>query len=149
MEQIPEQLEHTARQLEAKLDALKAANSGSKEHKADLIRRANEMRRLKGQLKQEEIAIAAGVPRLAHVDMVYYDSYQAYVLKDLPNRALRLIRVFDEDGEILEDEAILQLGYNDRNRFPYKTNLYVEPSWRSAGKWELVGIYNWKNVRIG
>ena len=109
----------------------------------------NDLRRASGVAKQLEIAAALGVDRLPHADMVYYDSYRADVIDILPNPLYRLIRVYDMDGSVLEEEAILLIKYDDKTQhfFP-RDKIYVEPSSRIEGKYDLVGHYNIKGMRL-
>jgi len=119
---------------------------------AGAIRGQNNLRRAKGSLKQLEIEAALGVERVPWAEKVWYDGYQAYIKARppaIPNPLYRLIRVFDEDGDVLEENAILCVHLTMFENFWPRDTVYVEPSPTLSGKWQLVGEYNFKGMRIG
>ena len=136
--------------LAAKVDELekKKKKLTSPAHDSLKIKMANEMRRAEGKVKEMEIAASLGVERVPHVEKVYYDSYPAYVKNRLPNPLYRLVRVFDTDGSILEEDAILLVHLTMNENFWPRDRIYVEPSWTHKGKWNLVGHYNHKGMRL-
>ena len=144
----PQQLE-TLNNLEKLLSKLKTDNAESEVNIRENIKRANELRRAKGYVKQEEIAEEMGVERVPWADKVWYDAYPALILKRLPNDNYRLVRVYNMVGEIMEEEAILIVGLRQTANYWPRDHVYVEPSPYYIGKYQLVGEYNYKGVRIG
>lgn len=115
------------------------------------IRVENALRRARGKLIEAEIAESLGVERVPWATKVWYDGYQAYVKVRLPNPLYRLCRVFKEDGEVLEEDAIVMVHLSAYENFWPRDYIYVEPSPTIRGKWQLVegSKYNIKGVRIG
>ena len=112
------------------------------------VQRENELRRMHGLVKQMEIAESLGIERLPHTEMIYYDSYPAYVKLRLPNPNMRLVRVFNHEGDVLEEDALLLVNLSLTENFWPRDRIYVEPSPYIVDKWQLVGQYNHKGMRL-
>ena len=93
------------------------------------------------ELSEEEL-----VPRDGDVRKRFYDSLEAHVTKIVPNPRYELATVYNEEGEVIKESAIVYMRYPYDNFFRLKDLIYVKPV--RNGEFELVGEYNKKGQRI-